>query len=191
MAGVSFTLDDDLAREALTRIERAATNPVGAWHAIGAHFVFSTRRNFETETAPDGTKWRPLSPRTASKRVGKGRRRGFDHILRVTTRLYQSVSYEVLTDGVQWGSNLAYARIHQLGGTIDMPARQGSVTLKNIRNKGNRFVRLGTRKAETRAVSFRARQITMPARVFLGISAFDRAEVPEIVTDYLRKEAGL
>lgn len=190
MAGVSFTLDAELAQETLNRVERAAADPAGAYHALGAHFVFSTRRNFETETAPDGSKWRPLSPRTAAKRVGRGRR-GFDHMLRVTTRLYQSVSYNVLPDGVEWGSNLAYARIHQLGGTITMPPRQGSVTIKNIRRKGNRFVRLGTKKAETRAVAIRGHQVRIPARPYLGVSAFDRAEVPEIIADYLRREVGL
>ena len=192
MAGTSYRLDDELAQDVLSRVERVAADPVAVHHAIGAHFVFSTRRNFETETAPDGEKWRPLSPRTASKRVGRSRqRRGYDHILRVTTRLYQSVSYEVLADGVEWGSNLAYAGIHQLGGVINMPARQGAVTLKNIRRKGNRFVRLGTRRAETRTVAIRGHQVRIPARPMVGISAYDRQEVPRIVEDVIRREAGL
>ncbi|HTM77003.1 MAG TPA: phage virion morphogenesis protein, partial [Devosia sp.] len=190
MAGVSFTIDDDDALDALGRLERAADNPAGAYHRLGAHFVFSTQRNFESETAPDGAKWRPLSPRTAAKRVGRKGRRGFDHILRVTTRLYQSVSYNVLEDGVEWGTNIVYGRIHQLGGTIAMPARSGSVNLKNIRRRGNRFVRMGTKGAESRVVAIRGHQVHIPARPFLGISALDRQEVPEIIADYLREEAG-
>lgn len=193
MAGVSFTIDDDDALDALGRLERAADNPAGAYHRLGAHFVASTQRNFQRETAPDGTKWRPLSPRTAAKRKSGGSKRGFDHILQATTRLYQSVSYNVLADGVEWGTNLIYGRIHQLGGNIAMPARSATVHLKNIRRKGNRFVRLGARNAkgaQSRVVAIKGHQVHIPARPFLGISAYDREEVPLIVADYLRDEVG-
>jgi phage gpG-like protein len=191
MTGVSHNLRDNDALEALDRLERAAANPAGAYHRIGAHFIASTLRNFETETAPDGRKWAPLSPRYAASRVGRSnRRRGFDHILRLSLRLQQSVSYNVLPDGVEWGSNLAYARPHQLGATIAIPARSGSVNLKNIRRKGNRFVRAGSKGAENRLVAIRGYSVTLPARPFLGISAYDQAEVPAIIEDYLREEAG-
>lgn len=193
MAGVSFSLDDKEAQGALAQLERAAANPEGAYHAIGAHFVFSTQRNIEQETAPDGQKWRPLSPRTAAKRIGRGRsarQRGFNHILRVTARLYQSISYTVVPGGVEWGSNLVYARIHQLGGTIDMKPRAGTVSMRNIRNKGNRFVRAGSKGAATRAVQIRGHKIHIPARSYLGLSAYDRQAVPEIVADHLRQEVG-
>ncbi|WDR00748.1 phage virion morphogenesis protein [Devosia sp. J2-20] len=190
MAGVSFSIDDSDALDALGRIERAASNPVEAFHRLGAHFVFSTHRAFETETGPDGRKWKPLSPRTAAKRVGRGRRRGFDHILRLSGRLQQSVSYDVLPNGLEWGSNLAYARIHQLGGTITMPARTATVHLKNIRRKGNRFVRPGTKNAQSRVAAIAGHKVNMPARPFLGISAYDREQVPLIIADYLREEAG-
>jgi phage gpG-like protein len=192
MAGVTFTLDDQAALDALALLERRAEDLTGAYHALGAHFVFSTQRNFERETAPDGQKWRPLSPRTAAKRIGRGRGarlRGYSTILRVTNRLYQSISYAVLPDGIEWGSNLVYARIHQLGGTIDIAPRQGTVTLKNIRKRGNRFVRTGTRGATSRTVSIRGHQVKIPARPYLGISDYDRRAVPEIVADHLRLEA--
>lgn len=190
MAGISHNLSENGASDALGRLQRVAENPAGAYDRLGAHFVFSTHRNFETETAPDGKKWRPLSPRTAAQRVGRNRRRGSDHILRLTNRLQQSVSYSVLPDGVEWGSNLVYARSHQLGAVIDMPPRSGTVNLKNIRRKGNRFVRPGTKDAESRIVAIRGHQVTLPARPFLGISAYDRQEVPAIIEDYLREEVG-
>lgn len=191
MSGVSFRLEDKEVLGALSRLERAAADPSDAYHAIGGHFIFSTKRNIEAETAPDGTRWPPLSPRTAAHRIGTGRsarRRGFEHMLRVTTRLYQSVSYRV-DNGVEWGSHLVYARLHQLGGAIDMKPRAGSVTIKNIRRRGNRFVRFGTRGAETRTVAIRGHRVHVPARPYLGISAYDRTEVPEIVANHLRREA--
>ncbi|HEV7345777.1 MAG TPA: phage virion morphogenesis protein [Devosia sp.] len=190
MAGVSHNLGSNGALEALDRLERAADNPAGAYHRLGGHFITSTRRNFERETAPDGSKWAPLSPRYAASRVGRNRRRGFDHILNLIGRLQDSVNYNVLLDGVEWGSNLDYARPHQLGATINMPARSGTVNIKNIRRKGNRFVRLGTQGGESRITAIRGHSVRIPARPFLGISDYDRAEVPAIIEDYLREEAG-
>lgn len=190
MAGVTFQLDDRDLVDALGRLGRAAAQPRSAMDAIGAHFVFSTQRNIETETAPGGERWAKLSPRTASKRVGKGRR-GYEHMLRVTARLYKSIAYEADDASVEWGTNVVYGRIHQLGGTIDMPARAGTVTLKSIRRKGGvrtRFVRKNVKGAETRPVSIRDHQVHVPARPYLGISAADRQAVPEIITDYLRNE---
>jgi len=193
MAGVSFRLDDNEVLGALDRLHRAADNPRPAMDELGAHFVFSTQRNIELETAPSGQRWPALSPRTAAKRVGTGRR-GFDHMLRVKLRLFQSISYEALDASVEWGSNLVYARIHQLGGEIPMQPRRGTIRFKSIRRKGggvrSRFVRLGTKGATEKAVSIRGHTVRVPARAYLGISAYDREQVPEIVSGYLRREVG-
>jgi phage virion morphogenesis protein len=191
MVGVTFQLDDRDLIAALGRLDRAAAQPRPAMDAIGAHFVFSTQRNIENETAPSGEKWPKLSPRTAAKRVGKGRR-GYDHMLRVTARLYKSIAHDADDQSVEWGTNIVYGRIHQLGGAIDMPARAGTVTLKSIRRKGggirSRFGRRNVKGAETRPVSIRAHQVHLPARPYLGISTADRQAVPEIIADYLRHE---
>lgn len=191
MAGISHSLDARELIDALGRLERVSADPSGAYPALGAHFVFSTQHNIELEQSPEGRKWPKLSPRTAARRIGKTRR-GFDHMLRVTNRLYQSISYNVLPDGVEWGSNLVYARIHQLGGVIDIPARRGSVTLKRIRQKGggirSRFARTGAKGGELREVSIRGHQVRIPARPYLGISERDRAEVTSIIADHIRAE---
>lgn len=193
MAGVSFLLDAAEFGQALSHLDRAVSTPRSVMDAIGAHFVFSTQQNIERETAPDGARWAPLSPRTAARRVGNGRR-GFDHILRVKLRLYQSVVYEATDNSVEWGSNLVYARVHQLGGEITMPARQGAVWLKSVRRKGggvrSRFARAGSKGAEQRTVSIGSHRVHIPARPYLGISAYDREAVPQIAADQLRHEVG-
>ena len=194
MSGVSSNLDDTAIQNALGQLQRAAANPRPALDAIGSYFVTSTQRNIERETSPDGRRFAPLSPRTAAKRIGKGRR-GYEHILRVKTRLVRSIAYEVTQSSVEWGSNLVYSRIHQLGGEIDAPARSGKVTLRSIRKPGggfrSRFARSGTKGALEKAVQIGAHVITIPARPYLGISADDVGEVPQIMADHLRQEAGL
>jgi len=195
MAGVTHTIsvDDRELLGALDRLEGAVADPTGLNHALGAHFVFSTQRNFETETAPDGTPWPRLSPRTADKRVGRGRR-GYDHMLRLTTRLYRSINYAADAGGVEWGTNVVYGRVHQLGGTIDMPPRQGTVRLREIRQKGggirSRFAGKGSKTAIEKVVQIRGHQVRIPARPYLGISAYDRQRVPEVAVEYLESEVG-
>jgi phage virion morphogenesis protein len=193
MAGVTFTIDDREIIGALDRLDGALTDRTNLHHALGAHFVFSTQRNFETETAPDGTPWPRLSPRTAEKRIGRGRR-GYDHMLRVTTRLHRSVNYEADAAGVEWGTNVAYGRIHQLGGNVDIPPREGTVRLRSIRQKGggirSRFASKRSKTAIEKVVQIRGHQVRIPARPYLGISAYDREAVPQIITDHLAHEVG-
>lgn len=112
-------------------------------------------------------------------------------MLRVSGRLYQSISYRALESSVEWGTNLVYGRIHQLGGVIDQPARQGKVSLKTIRKAGSarrRFVREGTKGSETKLVSIRAHQVQIPARPYLGVSEADRSAVLAIINDHLERE---
>lgn len=194
MPGVSFRLDDQVARDALGALRRVSIRPEGALHSIGAYMVKSTQRNIEQERSPEGEAWPRLSPRTAAQRIGKGRRRGFEHMLRVTNLLYSSISYQVPADGVEWGSNVDYARIHQLGGVVSIPERTATINLKKIRKKGggvrSRFVRAGTKGAEARQVKIRAHQVRIPARPYLGLSAADRQEILQIVGDHIRAEVG-
>lgn len=196
MAGVSHSLDDGDARAALRRLKAAAREQQReVMHAIGAHFVFSTQRNFERETSPGGQRWPRLSPRTANKRLGRSKqRRGYDHMLRVKNRLHASIAYRADDTSVEWGSNLAYSRVHQLGGTIDMPPRQGKVSLKSVRRKGggirSRFARTGAKGAVEKAVSIRGHRIVIPARPYLGVSGADVERVAELQREHLERKVG-
>lgn len=81
---------------------------------IAQSLLASTERRFEDEVAPDGTPW------AATQRGGS--------ILRDQGHLYQSLTTTADGHSASVGSNLVYARIHQLGGggigaNGDMPAR--------------------------------------------------------------------
>lgn len=193
MAGVSYIIDDSDVHGVLSLIARKAERPEDALHAIGGYGVFSTQRRFETERDPSGQPWTPLSRRTANQRIGRGRR-GPGHILRVSNRLYQSIAYDVSPGQVEWGSNVIYARIHQMGGVIDIAAREQRLTLKRTRRKGggfrSRFARAGAKGATERVVKVGAHQIKIPARPYLGLSEEDVTAINEVVADYFRAEAG-
>jgi phage gpG-like protein len=108
----------------------------------------------------------------------------------------------VLSNGVEWGTNVIYAAIHQFGGIIQRGARQQTIyrRIKGYRNYNMEgsghfqehgrvvtgelqpgFVKKGRANfATVHAVA--AHAITMPARPYLGIDADDIKEAETMLT---------
>lgn len=87
--------------------------------SVGEALVSGTVKRFENEEDPAGKQW-PASKRAAAE-GGK--------TLTKTARLRGSIDYAATSDKVMVGSNVAYARIHQMGGKagkghkVSLPAR--------------------------------------------------------------------
>lgn len=87
--------------------------------SIGEALVSGTLKRFDAEEGPDGKKWQP-SKRAAAE-SGK--------TLTNTARLRKSIDYAATASKVMVGSNVVYARIHQMGGKagkghkLTIPAR--------------------------------------------------------------------
>ncbi|MDQ0454714.1 phage virion morphogenesis protein [Rhizobium paknamense] len=186
MAGASIEIRDGLT-PTLERLVTVADNPAAIMGDVAAYLLTSTQQRFEQEIGPDGQKWKPLKARTASVRAGRGRKmRGTDHILRDTVRLYSSLSTSSDASSATIGTNVEYAAIHQFGGVIRQTARSQKLSLKRIRgSKKVRFVKAGTKGATELEAIIGAREITIPARPYLGINDADRAEIATIImTDF-------
>lgn len=184
--GIQIRVVDREVLDTLDRIDRVAERPGAIMAAIAGYMVTAVQRHFETETGPDG-RWAPLSPRTAARRIGRGRR-GTENMLRVTNRLYSSITGEATDTSAAVGTNVAYAAAQFLGATIKMPAREQDIHLGRT-NRGKRFVRASARRKETMRVSIGAHTIVIPARQALYLDDEDRAEILRIVEDGFRKEA--
>lgn len=117
------------APEELKKLAERSENLTPAWDQVGAYMLRSIQKNFRAGGRP--TPWTPLSIATLTRVGVKGakRGRGPQHlriaraiinkkILIDTGGLMNSITYEALPggDGVEIGSNLPHARIHQLGG---------------------------------------------------------------------------
>lgn len=87
--------------------------------------------------------------------------------LQKTGELRSSIDYAVTQDGVLVGSNKKYARIHQEGGTI--------------RPKKGKYLKFKGRDGKDVFV----KEVTIPARPYLGISKADREEVEAVIADYM------
>jgi phage virion morphogenesis protein len=79
---------------------------------VGAALTENVRMSFVMGASPYGVKWLPLKFRRGDP-------------LRDTDRLMNSITYRVAADGVEVGTNVPYAGVHQFGYSV-IKARFGS-----------------------------------------------------------------
>lgn len=157
MAGVRMELEG--AEAALAALGEAAARleqPKGLYDEIGRLLTVSTQHRFETEKDVDGTPW-PKSIRVLTE-GGK--------TMTDTSALAGSITWEASDTGVAVGTNVIYAAIHQLGGTIEAKTPGG---LRFAVGGGFAVVQ----------------SVTMPKRSFLGLDADDEAEIEAAAQDYI------
>lgn len=177
--GVRMTITgDDAALAEFGRLAERAEHAQPMYARIGESLFTSTRRRFETSTGPDGSPWPP------SLRVlahgGK--------TLIETQRMFQSLAFNAWDTGVEIGTNVPYAAIHQLGGTIEVKPHTQVLHFKQHARTGKMLP--GFRKAKNATLAMKAEvgahTIKMPARPFLGLDDDDAREVVLIAESWLR-----
>ncbi|MDZ7888535.1 MAG: phage virion morphogenesis protein [Pseudomonas sp.] len=89
-----------------------------------------------------------------------------DDTLHQDGHLVESISGYVNDKSAVWGVNRIYAAIHQFGGTI------------KAKGAGGLRFQIGGRWSNKR-------QVTIPARPFLGLSDSDRQDMLDLVSDHL------
>ncbi|WP_420585832.1 phage virion morphogenesis protein [Ruegeria sp.] len=180
MARIAVEMDDSQIAGALGRLQDRLSDLTPVMEAIGARLEASTARRFEQATGPDGQPWQPS--RRAQETGGL--------TLTDTARLRRSITTRVGRDSVEIGSNLVYAAIHQFGGTIKQDARRQVLAFDR---RGRFASRRSTARRRAGVVpiaiaDIAAREITMPARPYLGLDDGDRTAILRILRDAL--EAG-
>lgn len=143
--------------KALMKAAHALPHTQAFMESIGEGLVSATRQRFRDEEDPDGQKWSQSGRAAASG----------GQTLTDTARLRDSIDYAATPDKVMVGSNLPYARIHQLGGVI-------------VPKKAKKLVFKGS-DGTTMAVD----KVTIPARPYLGISKDDLDDVRAAMADFL------
>lgn len=119
MGGTSFKLDWNGMDRMVGSAVGGAARTQGVMAEIGEMLTSSTVERFDAGQGPDGESWEPS--RRAEQEGGK--------TLVDTGRLRGSIGYEASPAQVAVGSNVASARIHQLGGqtgrghAVTLPAR--------------------------------------------------------------------
>ena len=124
---------------------------------IGETLVSGTMKRFVEEKDPFGKPWKKSA--RATEEAGQ--------TLSDTGRLRHSVNYAATSNKVVVGTNLKYARIHQMGGEIK--AKNGKSLKFKGRDGKDVFVK----------------SVKIPARPYIGVSAEDIKEVRETIRDFI------
>lgn len=155
-ATFTLHLDDAAAQAAFEQMRLRGLDLRPALRAIGRASVAQTRRRFLAGRAPDGSAWKPGYKTRGKTLIGKGL------LLRSIT------ATEPTATSVDVGSNRIYAGVHQRGAVIK--AKTAGGLRFRVGGNGGWVIR---------------RQVTIPARPYLGASEQDRVEFREILTRYL------
>lgn len=163
MAGVSVTFE---ARElaelgrAIARLAKADFAPLMD-RIAGAGEEATIARIDAGGPAPDGTEWPERHPAYENPHP----------MLNLTGALVDSIDSAASGDTAVWGSNLVYARIHQLGGTI-VPKNAAALVFE-----------LGDDTVQVQSV-------TIPPRPYLGYGESERRGVEDVVEAWLDESLG-
>ena len=181
MAGVMLTASvEDEATRVYFEIAQRMGKSKDLMAAVGQSLVSSTVRRFATQSGPDGQPWTPLSKATLKKRGPSAK------ALLASGRLRQSITFSASAAQVEVGTNLIYARIQQLGGTIQMAERTTTVyrSQKDMAKGKNRFVKKSKSDFATDH-KVGAHEVTIPARPYLGVSASDEKTINALAHKYV------
>lgn len=161
MAGTAITIELRglrALRDWLGRID-----PRDALPLVAAAGESVTRQRLQSGgPAPDGTPWAPWNEHYTER--GQS-------LLHKSGALRDSIESGVAGDTAYWGSNLVYARIHQLGGVIK-PKPSNPKGLLSWVDGGARWF---------------ARSVTIPARPYLGFGAAEQRAVSEAFEAWWRR----
>ena len=151
MSSIRVEVDQEL----LARLRNLADADIAAAMAsVGEALRTSTLERFDTGKDPDGRPWK-----TSIRAQQTG-----EKTLAISRRLATSIQPVSSAKGVEYGTNLEYAAIHQIGGTI--------------RAKGD-----GLLKFQIGGQWISKKEVKIPARPYLGINEDDMREITRIIED--------
>ena len=114
-------------------------------------------------------------------------------MLRVTNRLYQSISGDFGPDFAAAGTNLPQAALLHFGGEVQREARKQTI-YQFYDERSDRFdplFRTKRRSNFARDVDVGAHTVTVPARPYVYVDDDDATEIEHIAEDGFRREAGI
>lgn len=133
---------------------------------IGEYMVEETKDNFHTGTAPDGTRWEK-----SQRAIETG-----DKTLIDRGHLRDSITKKTLADGVEVGTNVVYAAIHQFG---------GKTRPHTIEAKAGKALHFSMGGAMIHAKSVNHPGSKMPARPFLGVNSENMKGIKRRIVEHV------
>ena len=109
---IKITLNHLKAQSQLEQIAKQLQQPRKLYGLLGETLKKIHDQRFKDQRSPDGKKWEPLSPKYAAYKIRKGKGK---RILKFDGALSERTAYNYDDQGVEFGSPMKYARVHQYG----------------------------------------------------------------------------
>jgi phage gpG-like protein len=120
MTQIQIVINDTQIQGGISQLSAKLANLKPAMVDIGESALRKVRRRFDTESAPDGSKWKSLAKstikaKTRRKRTGKPYRTNAEPtaILKDTFTLRDSITYQPSNQSVAIGTNIFYGAFNQ------------------------------------------------------------------------------
>ena len=120
---IRIDIDDRAIGTALQKLQDRLTDLTPALDEIGHTLEQRIRTRFETQTDPDGGRWKEWAPATARVRTQRG-----GNLLHDTGHMLGGLSYQVDKNAVRIGFAADYAAYHEFGAPRAGLARRGLLT---------------------------------------------------------------
>ncbi|OCG45779.1 phage virion morphogenesis protein [Gilliamella sp. Choc4-2] len=157
MTGVNIEFNIQDALDAMLHIEVAIDDVTGLFEHMGEVLLDIHEARFNAQESPDGIPWQTLSPWYQESKPKQK-----DKILTLDGTLRSTLRYQINGNTLLFGTNVVYGAIHQFGGVIKPCNKQAL-------NVGGQAVK----------------QIVIPARPWLGVSAQDKLLLVDVVREHL------
>ncbi|MDO5297773.1 MAG: phage virion morphogenesis protein [bacterium] len=178
--------------EKLTALKEAVENKEAIHQVIATELFHATERAFEEKHDPNtGKSWKDWSPGYVRhlKKIGQYGKGSLLYQKGDNGGLFNSIHYWANSEGAHIGANIKYARLHQLGGEINIgPHRVGPAHVKEHKRKykGKTVtVRAHERSGYLNLMGGGKR--TIPARPYLGLDAQAREDIQQTIRNLLEE----
>lgn len=186
---VRIQIGDQAVKDRLNRLFSRLKDRRPLMRKIAADMHDAVKQNFDEHGRP---KWKGLSKATRARYAKKGY--SLEPTLnRTSGGLFHSINPSSDNDRAVVGTNKRYAAIHQLGGPIEMPARdrilnfrqtnRGKITLGKP-GTGDLFAKKNKAHYSMK-VPGKAYTIMMPARPYLSLRDQDVEKIVQTVEEYV------
>lgn len=193
---IKISVSDAPLQAALGNLIANLKDTTPTMRALSEIMIDASARAFDKTADPaSGTPWKPLSASRNRQRAKKGR--SIANILQDSGLLVGSIARpsgqgavrEIGPDHALVGTNVPYAAIHQLGGTIHREAAPMTVRL---RKKNGRTLFAAAKHKRVRIVDtvHKAYNIMIPARPFIGVGPTDIQDMLDTITRHLQQAVG-
>lgn len=159
--GIRIEVDDRELRLFIAAAQDLAGHLAPLMAELGAHVESTSKLRFRTGKGPDGTPWQPS---IRALREGGRTLRDRGNLRDSIAAQSDATKAEI---GPSGGPAAVYGAIHQFGGTI----RAKAAPYLMFRVPGGGFVR--------------TKEVTMPARPYMGVDDADLTALRAITVDYL------